>query len=68
VTTHTKTKPHRVYRQESNVPDAQVCAHRWDWTAELCAHRFARRERGTGVFYVARRVAVPVEREAGEES
>jgi hypothetical protein len=55
---HSKPKPlpYRVVRQTGKT-DSDVCRHRWDWTAELCAHRRARREHEGGVFYTALPVA-----------
>lgn len=59
MTVHAKAKPWRVVRQTSNAADVEVSAHRFEWLAELAAHRAARREQGTGVFYTARRVEKP---------
>lgn len=44
--------PYRVVRQTGRT-DIDVCRHRWDVTAELCAHRRQNREHETGVFYTA---------------
>lgn len=65
MTVHAKSKPWRVVRQSSSTADVEVSAHRWEWLAELAAHRAARREPGTGVFFTAR-PAVLVTTIAGE--
>lgn len=45
-----------VLRQCSHLPDERVCGHRWEWQAEACAWRAARRSTSeTGVFYTVRR-------------
>lgn len=54
MTGHAKARPWRVVRQANPDPDREMCTHRWEWTAELCSHRRARRELGTGVFFTAR--------------
>jgi hypothetical protein len=45
-------KAWRVVRQQSTSADIEVCRHRWEWTAELCAHRRQARH-VSGVFYTA---------------
>lgn len=52
---HKPTKRWLVVRQTSHAPDVRVCQHRWEWRAELCAHKLARNADVTGVFYQARR-------------
>jgi hypothetical protein len=49
-------KPWRVVRQYNHKPDAEACAHRWEWTADLCAYRrTARHPKEVGVHYTVRR-------------
>lgn len=58
-TTH-NTRPWRVVRQYSHLPDAEACQHRWEWTADLCAYRRTRQHPNeTGVHYTVRRAVPP---------
>lgn len=54
MTVHQKNRPWRVVRQTSSGGDVEVCAHRWEWTADVCAIRRSNREPETGVFYASR--------------
>lgn len=57
MTRHAKAKPWRVVRQHHDHAETDVCAHRWEWVAELCAIRreSARRHASQiGIHYVAR--------------
>lgn len=49
-------KPWRVLRQHPNLPDTEVCRHRWEWQADLCAYRKTRSHPHTcGGHYTVRR-------------
>ena len=49
-----QTLPWCVVAQSSHAKDLVVSRHRWEWQAELAAHRRAWRDRATtGVFYTA---------------
>jgi hypothetical protein len=52
-------RPWRVVRQYNHLPESQqLCAHRWEWLADLCAYRrTARHAAEVGVFYTVRRAA-----------
>lgn len=51
-------RPWEVVRQYSHRDDELVCAHRWEWLAELCARRRTfRYATQTGVHFTARRTA-----------
>lgn len=51
-----QTQPWRVVRQYVHLPEHQVCGHRWEWVADLCAYRrTARHASECGVFYTVRR-------------
>lgn len=45
--------PYRVVRQTGPGLDSEVCRHRFETVAELCAHRRDRREQESGVVYTA---------------
>lgn len=45
-----------VVRQFNHLPDAEVCQHRWEWTADMCAYRRTRRHPNeVGAHYTVRR-------------
>ena len=49
-------KPWHVVRQFNHKPDVEICAHRWEWLADLCAYRrTAGHASEIGVFYTVRR-------------
>ena len=51
-----RSLPWRVLRQYNHLPEHQVCQHRWEWVADLCAYRRARGHANeVGVFYTVRR-------------
>jgi hypothetical protein len=51
---HSKATPaYRVVQQTNPAADAEVCQHRFETLAELCAHWRGYREQETGVFYSA---------------
>lgn len=58
MTGHQKNRPWRVVQQQSCSSDIEVCAHRWEWTAELHAG-WRETSRGNrqefGVFYTVQR-------------
>lgn len=52
------TKPWRVVRQFNHRADQEVCAHRWEWAADVCAYRRTRRHPNeVGVHHTVRREA-----------
>jgi hypothetical protein len=57
MTAHAKGRPWRVLQQQSWCDDVEVCSHRFEMLADLCAiHRSYRANRSQiGVFYTVRR-------------
>ncbi len=57
MTAHAADRPWRVLQQQSHTDDVEVCSHRFELLADLCAvHRSYRANRSlTGVFYTVRR-------------
>lgn len=50
-----RSQPWQVVRAYGSEPVRQVCGHRWEWVAELCAHRqLARQRHMVGVHYYTR--------------
>jgi hypothetical protein len=50
---HSTKRPYRVVQQTNPAADVEVCQHRFETLAELCAHWRGYREQETGVFYSA---------------
>lgn len=49
-------RPWWVFRQYNHLADLFVCAHRWEWAADLCAYRRTRRyPNEVGVHFTVRR-------------
>lgn len=50
-----RTMRFKVMRQFSHRGEVQMCRHRWEWTADVCAYRRTAQHRTeTGVFYTVR--------------
>lgn len=57
--------PWRVLRQHSHLPDVEVCRHRWEWRAYLCAWSKTRSHpHECGGYYSVRRELTRAERMA----
>jgi hypothetical protein len=56
VTAHAKDRPWRVMQQQSHTGDIEVCSHRFELIADICAVHRAKAGRAlTGVFFTVRR-------------
>ena len=50
------TGPWRVVRQYNDLPEQEICAHRYEWGADLCAYRrTARHAHEIGAHFTVRR-------------
>lgn len=54
MTAHAKTRPWLVLQQQSFCDDIEVCSHRFELIADVCAIRRGNRS-ASGLFYTVRR-------------